>query len=77
MGVFSKSLRLKVGRTVDRLAESWNRFLRMATETWTAMAIRTWMRTAFLEVPQKALIRRGCLMHLKNSEVLPKNPTRG
>lgn len=31
------------------------------------MATKTWVSTAFLEVPRKVLIRRFCLIHLKKS----------
>jgi hypothetical protein len=51
MGIFSKSDRLRICRMVYRLAVRQNRFLTMATKTYTEMAIQTWMRTAFSEVP--------------------------
>ena len=35
------------------------------------MAIQIWVFTAFSEVPKNALIRRCCLIHLKNSSNLP------
>ena len=39
----------------------------MATKTYTASAIQIWVFTAFSEVPKKRLMRRCCLIHLKNS----------
>ena len=39
----------------------------IATSTYTAMAILTCVLTAFCEVPKKALMRRCCLIHLKNN----------
>jgi len=39
----------------------------IATSTWVLIAIQTCVFTAFSLVPQNALIRRFCLIHLKNS----------
>ena len=39
----------------------------MATSTYTDTAIQIWLLTAFSEVPKNDLIRRCCLIHLKNS----------
>lgn len=39
----------------------------MATSTYTDTAVQIWAFTAFSEVPKNFLMRRCCLIHLKNS----------
>jgi hypothetical protein len=43
----------------------------MAARTWTAMAIQSWVSTAFSEVPTNALMRRCWRIHLKKQFDLP------
>jgi hypothetical protein len=43
----------------------------MATKQYAMIVLYIWILTGFSEVPQKDLILRCCLIHLKNSSILP------
>ena len=51
MGVFSKSVRLRICRIWYRLASSLRRLRTIATSTYTDTAIQIWVFTAFSLVP--------------------------
>jgi len=45
----------------------FRRLRMMTTNTYTETAIQIWVFTAFSEVPKNRLMRRCCLIHLKNN----------
>src|ERR1035437_2103709 len=55
MGVFSKSVRLRICRIWYRLVSSPNRLRTIATSTYTDTAIQIWVFTAFSLVPVESL----------------------
>ena len=52
-------------------------FLMIAMSTETATAIQIRLLTLLGEVPKKRLIRRCCLIHLKNSSICPAMVVKG
>jgi len=63
------TLTLNTCRIILKLGSSFNSFLTMATRTYPQTAIHSCVLTALSDVPKNALMRRFCLIHLKNNSI--------